>query len=250
MNNGYAQNVMDASVYLGVDYSGVYPRGGPGRPSVRLISNNSYTHGLFILDLSHMPVGCGTWPAFWTLGPNWPNNGEIDIIEGVSLNTNNAMTLHTTPNCTIAGSGMTGTLQTNNCAYYPGYNVGCSITDPSTQNHGYNFNDNSGGVYATEWTSSYIRIWFFPRGFVPSSITSGAPDVSQFGTPTALFQGNCQIDNHFANHQMVINTDFCGDNASNAYAASLCPKQPVPLAGVLASIFLATILKTSRRHIG
>ena len=65
------------SVYIGADHTGFYPNGGPGRPSVRLTSNNNYTHGLFILDLSHMPFGCGTWPAFWTFGPSWPNNGEI-----------------------------------------------------------------------------------------------------------------------------------------------------------------------------
>ena len=23
--------------------------------------------------------GCGTWPAFWLVGPNWPNGGEIDV---------------------------------------------------------------------------------------------------------------------------------------------------------------------------
>jgi beta-glucanase (GH16 family) len=52
---------------------------------VRLTSKNSYTHGLVILDLAHMPGGvCGTWPAFWMVGPNWPNSGEIDIIEGVN----------------------------------------------------------------------------------------------------------------------------------------------------------------------
>jgi hypothetical protein len=33
--------------------------------------------------------------AVWTLGPNWPNNGEIDIMEGVNLLTKNAATLHT-----------------------------------------------------------------------------------------------------------------------------------------------------------
>jgi beta-glucanase (GH16 family) len=50
-----------------------------GRPSVRIVSKNSYNQGLFLLDLEHMPVGCGTWPAFWMVGDNWPNNGEIDV---------------------------------------------------------------------------------------------------------------------------------------------------------------------------
>jgi len=150
------------SVYIGADHTGLYPNGGPGRPSVRLTSNNNYTHGLFIIDLSHMPFGCGTWPAFWTFGPSWPNNGEIgtlsdplkygawlilkiDIIEGVNLNTLNAMTLHTTPNCTIAGTGMLGTLQGNDCGYYPGDDYGCGITANTALSYGAGFNSNGGG---------------------------------------------------------------------------------------------------------
>lgn len=31
----------------------------------------------------------------WTLGPDWPNNGEIDIIEGVNSELVNSMALHT-----------------------------------------------------------------------------------------------------------------------------------------------------------
>ena len=64
-------------VYMGVDTTNVYPLSGPGRPSVRITSKAKYNHGLFVLDLAHMPFGCGTWPAYWLLGPNWPNNGEI-----------------------------------------------------------------------------------------------------------------------------------------------------------------------------
>lgn len=26
-----------------------------------------------------MPFGCGTWPAYWLVGPNWPSGGEIDV---------------------------------------------------------------------------------------------------------------------------------------------------------------------------
>lgn len=50
------------SVYIGVDSSNIARS--PGRQSVRLSSTKSYTHGLVILDLEHMPGSiCGTWPA-------------------------------------------------------------------------------------------------------------------------------------------------------------------------------------------
>jgi beta-glucanase (GH16 family) len=63
---------------LSVDTTNKFPLGGRGRPSVRLISNNAYSHGLFIADVKHMPRGCGTWPAYWLLGLDpWPKFGEI-----------------------------------------------------------------------------------------------------------------------------------------------------------------------------
>jgi hypothetical protein len=34
-----------------------------GRASVRLTSKKVYNHGLIVIDVEHMPVGCGTWPA-------------------------------------------------------------------------------------------------------------------------------------------------------------------------------------------
>ena len=55
-----------------------------GRDSVRISSQTAYDEAIFVLDLQHMPYGCATWPAFWTLsqkGP-WPTGGEIDVIEG------------------------------------------------------------------------------------------------------------------------------------------------------------------------
>jgi hypothetical protein len=76
--NGYT-TADNNSVTISVDTTNKWPSGGPGRPAVRLISDNTYTHGLFILDLNHMPYGCGTWPAFWLLGPEWPANGEIGM---------------------------------------------------------------------------------------------------------------------------------------------------------------------------
>ena len=51
-----------------------------GRLSIRLTSRRSWTHGLFVLDLQHMPANqCGTWPAFWTLGSGtWPAGGTFN----------------------------------------------------------------------------------------------------------------------------------------------------------------------------
>jgi hypothetical protein len=58
-------------VYMGVDSTAVAGQG--GRKSVRVTSKKSYNDGLIILDLEHMPGSvCGTWPAFWTVGPSWP----------------------------------------------------------------------------------------------------------------------------------------------------------------------------------
>ncbi|CAE6338549.1 unnamed protein product [Rhizoctonia solani] len=59
---------------------------GGNRKSVRISSKYIMNGGLAILDAVHMPYGCGTWPAWWTTDvPNWPNNGEIDIVEGCNV---------------------------------------------------------------------------------------------------------------------------------------------------------------------
>jgi hypothetical protein len=56
-----------------------------GRDSVRIYSQNAYDEAVIILDLTHIPTGCATWPAFWTLSEVglWPAGGEVDIIEGM-----------------------------------------------------------------------------------------------------------------------------------------------------------------------
>ena len=116
------------------------------------------------------------------------------------------MTLHTSDGCTINNSGFTGTLTTDNCyvdAAGQSNNAGCGITDPSTASYGAGFNANGGGVFATEWTSSAISIYFFPRGSIPSDITDGSPDPSTWGTPVAYFSGGCDIDEHFSGMQIV-----------------------------------------------
>lgn len=141
------------------------------------------------------------------LGPNWPNDGEIDIIEGVNDNANNAMTLHTSDGCSITNGGaFTGTMTTSNCYIYAAdqaNNAGCDIQNQNTQSYGSDFNSNGGGVIAMEWTSSDINIWFFPRGTTPADLEAGTPDPASWKEPVAQYQGDCDIPSHFADMQIV-----------------------------------------------
>ncbi|KAL8744426.1 MAG: hypothetical protein Q9184_008000 [Pyrenodesmia sp. 2 TL-2023] len=195
----------DGQVTFGVDHTNI--ASGRGRTSIRLTSKAQYTRGLVVVDLAHMPGSiCGTWPAFWMTGPNWPNSGEIDIIEGVNTGSQNQITMHTGPGCTLAGSSCEGGL-------------GCHIKPPGSNNYGTNFNNAGGGVYAMEWTSGYINVWFWPRGGIPGDVLGANPSPSTWGAATASFVGgdNCNIDQHFQNNNIVFTTTFCDDWAGNVW---------------------------------
>ncbi|KAF2035926.1 hypothetical protein EK21DRAFT_53156 [Setomelanomma holmii] len=198
-----------------------------GRPSIRLESKKTYDQGLIVLDLAHMPFGCGTWPAFWTLGPNWPTGGEIDILEGVNEYTNNGMTLHTGPGCSIGSdtTAFSGSVTTSNCdvaAEGQSKNVGCSIESPSKQSYGAGLNQNGGGVYAMEWNSDAISVYFFPRGSIPADALGDSPDTSGWGKPAAKFAGACDIDQRFAAQQIIIDNTFCGQWAGAIWEDGSC----------------------------
>lgn len=120
-----------------------------------------------------------------------------------------------------------GTTNSMQCDGSQNGNSGCSINanNSALYTYGTPFNSNGGGVYATEWTSNHIQTWYFPKGTVPSDITSGNPNPSGWGTPQSSFQGgsSCDIDTHFLNQSLVFDTTFCGDWAGNAWGGdSVC----------------------------
>ncbi|KAH8994699.1 concanavalin A-like lectin/glucanase domain-containing protein [Lactarius hatsudake] len=200
-----------------------------GRDSIRISSQKAYDEAIFVLDLEHMPAGCSTWPAFWTLskaGP-WPNGGEIDIIEGVNLNTHNQATLHTTPNCTMPPDWwrepQTGTTADSNCDTAANFNAGCGVifTDPlpSCTSYGAPFNRAGGGYFVMYKGRDSVKVWFYPRdGYVPRVIRDGAgrgqpvrPDFT-WGLPAAnfpFFPNYCNYAEHFDAHQIVFDLTFC-----------------------------------------
>jgi hypothetical protein len=61
-------NKEDSFIYIETQKTDKGPR-----DSVRLEGKRQFNRGLFILDVRHMPAGCGTWPAFWLVDElNWP----------------------------------------------------------------------------------------------------------------------------------------------------------------------------------
>ena len=122
--------------------------------------------------------------------------------------------------CTIAGDSTveTGILQGADCAYYGGGGnaVGCGVLDTRPTSYGTGFNAIGGGVYAMQWTSDYIKVWFFPRPSIPADITSKTPNPSGWGLPAGYLSGpNCAVDTHFQQHRIIFDNTFCGDYAGN-----------------------------------
>lgn len=124
------------------------PRAVGGRNSVRIESKATYDTGLFVFDIIHTPYGCGTWPALWlTDGYNWPNNGEIDVLESNNEGSNgNEITLHTTKGCNMnVRRKELGSPVKNSCDNSTDGNSGCGVLGDSST-YGQEFNQMGGGV--------------------------------------------------------------------------------------------------------
>ncbi|KAL7421539.1 hypothetical protein Q5752_003308 [Cryptotrichosporon argae] len=230
---------------------------GRGRDSIRISSKDKYADGVYILDLNHMPVGCGTWPAFWTVVESgWPKGGEIDIIEGTnalpslysaawnasSLGANattaipyDVASLHTSSTCAlVAGSYMTGTEGNTACSAYDAGNLGCGVDLAGesvfgTDSFGPSVNAAGGGYYAM-WrdltNSGGVYIYFWPRNAtnIPADVTDSTAtttSVADWGEPAANLTVPCTSD--FGDHVITFDITFCGDYAGATYSASGCP---------------------------
>jgi len=203
-----------------------------GRDSVRIISNQVYGDSVIVVELTHMPEGCATWPAFWTLSPAgpWPQGGEIDIIEGVNLDTQNRASLHTSPNCTMPPSRkQCGTPVSLDCDATKNYNQGCGTSFKNPKSYGTRFNTEHGGWFAMERSRDRgISVWFWSRTDpnVPSSVKESPdslePDGS-WGEPEAHFPTDtCEYNTHFDDHRIIFDITLCGDWAGATFGTAGC----------------------------
>ncbi|KZV88443.1 hypothetical protein EXIGLDRAFT_175817 [Exidia glandulosa HHB12029] len=200
-----------------------------GRNSVRITSKNFYTTHVLVADIRHMPAGPSTWPALWEFGNNWPNEGELDIIEGANDVGPNLSSLHTSPGCTQPGPGardMKGQPANLDCDANVAGNTGCGVNSDSPESFGSAFNGAGGGWYAVERTDNYMKVWFWGRndGGVPQEVRDGVDGVNpdSWGQPTVLFTSDqCPLHDKFGPNQIVINLTLCGDWAGNTYPGGM-----------------------------
>lgn len=209
-----------------------------GRNSVRIQSKDSYSDGVYVLNVTHVPTGCATWPAFWTVTEdldNWPDGGEIDIMENANDQyASNLVSVHTNTSCTIPTSisDQTGTVAYSNCSAYAESNPGCRVemNGTSTPTWGASLNSAGGGIIAMErsfgTTGQGVRVWYFAnsaRSSLPSDLKAGSSSLNpdNWGTPNVhLPISSCYND--FSAHKIIFDITLCGDWAANTYAESGC----------------------------
>jgi len=186
-----------------------------GVKSIRIESHKRFNAGsMYVIDIQHIPTGPGTWPAWWSTGPHWPYNGEIDTIESVNSDDKSYSHLHSSGGCKQYAAG----IEEHYCDAPDGRATdGCGLTVPGSSG-GDAFNAHQGGVYVTKWTDDGISMWMFPRSTIPQDIQDGKPDPSSWSSPyvTFKFGWNCP-SLHFSDHFLIINLDWCGDWAGSAY---------------------------------
>ncbi|KAI0339815.1 hypothetical protein BDW22DRAFT_1431310 [Trametopsis cervina] len=223
----------DSKFYMRADSTNIVDPSARGRDSVRIASHRAYDESVIVLDVQHMPEGCSAWPAFWTLsqqGP-WPQGGEIDIIEGVNLDAQNLVSLHTTPSCIMPQQRFqSGQTISTNCDASVNFNQGCGTRSPTVRSYSSVFNRNGGGWYVMARSADQgIRVWFWARDDwnVPEAVRSSwqtmSPDPT-WGTPDAAFPtgDNCDYKSHFNAHMIVFDLTFCGDWAGADFPTSGC----------------------------
>ena len=147
------------------------------------------------------------------------------MTEGVNLNTNNQITVHTGGTCALSSNlNVNAKVLGSECQTTQSTNNGCAyeVNDPNSFGHG--FNDQAGGVIAHLWDDDGFTVWWIPRAQIPKDIKEFRPDPSTWPTPVAKFpvDPGCDISQEMFDHTIIFDITLCGDWAGNAYSGSGC----------------------------
>jgi hypothetical protein len=202
------------------------------RNSVKITTTDAYNIGsVWVADIFHVPFGCAVWPAMWSwaevVGAAWPAGGEIDTFEAVNQVQFSQIGLHTLQGCAQTNPQQSSTVvNTTDC--HGDMGQGCIVTNAPQPSYGPNFAAAGGGVFVTEFATSAISVWFFPRANIPSSISSNASsiDTSSLGVPVGNWPASgCPggFDNFFMPQNLVFHIVLCGTFGDGTYNQTCTP---------------------------
>ncbi|KAF8520726.1 hypothetical protein BU17DRAFT_75556 [Hysterangium stoloniferum] len=190
------------------------------RDTVRITSTDSYDFGsLWVFNVVHLPYGCSSTfilALFFGLqltitGALWPDDGEIDIVEGVNMMTQNQMAVHTLPGLALSECTSNYFIFLHHCSTASG----CTVLDTTQQaSFGPAFAQAQGGIWATQFDVAGIFIWFWNRASIPANLQPSAPsgslDVSTWGPPVASYPSTaCNMSHFFGPQTLVIDITLC-----------------------------------------
>ena len=188
---------------------------------------------LIALRFTHLPVGCGVWPAFWTIGTGipWPKGGELDILEcnGDALS---KTSYHHAQKCKLSSAApfdvdQNGMDNVNECQTDYLSNppkMGCAQQNPSSRMTCSQWNKHP-GVLAAEMRRGSARVFFIPSAEVENAglADTDHPDPNSlpnkwliadypFAHSERVARGSCPSPTRpNSPHQLIINIGLCGD---------------------------------------
>lgn len=133
----------------------------------------------------------------------------------------NSISLHTLDGCkhpdAANSSGLeTGNLVSTDCFNQTNFNQGCIVEVPGAS-YGQSFSQAGGGVYALNWNTTGMFIWFFPRGSVPADLPTDTPNPDGWGLPTAAYPTSSCDSSQFVKPQtLILDITICGNFAGQA----------------------------------
>jgi len=196
------------------------------RMTSRMETKPSWKYFLTLIKFSHVPYGCGVWPALFTLAPNapWPNGGELDILEYVNMDVSKS-SFHTGGECKLHPSAVNqyGPMPDRNDADYDCVTeypdkLGCAPNKWMKSGTDW---AHSPGVLATQWTESFIKIFYIPEHEIPEDVEAGSPSPDETWDKRWLFSyypfsgTNCIIEEQ----KLMIQINFCGDWAGKVWGS-------------------------------
>eukprot|EP00405_Crypthecodinium_cohnii_P037229 CAMPEP_0206549048 /NCGR_PEP_ID=MMETSP0325_2-20121206/14235_1 /ASSEMBLY_ACC=CAM_ASM_000347 /TAXON_ID=2866 /ORGANISM="Crypthecodinium cohnii, Strain Seligo" /LENGTH=563 /DNA_ID=CAMNT_0054048621 /DNA_START=73 /DNA_END=1768 /DNA_ORIENTATION=+ len=197
------------------------------RHSAKIQSKEAYKYYLVTMKFSHVPYGCGVWPAFFTLGSgkSWPAGGEVDILEYVNMDLSKASLHVGGDNCTLDQQAVNkfGDMPDRN-----GMNYNC-VTDYSRgelgcapnkwMRSGIQWTENP-GVVAMEWTEEHVKVFAIPESEIPKDLVTDRPRPESWDewlfSYYPLAASDCSSHMEVPQH-LLLQINFCGDWASKVW---------------------------------